>query len=110
MKTTKPPTKVPSKWHVPDGFVLTWYPPFKLRGVTDPNHPILVYSDLEPFVPVDLPDGSVGYNPNVIEATLADFGGEHPGVYALSIAGEHPGFDPDSPLHPSALQIFGKRV
>lgn len=102
------PSKVPTKWHVPDGFVLTWYPPFDLHGNTDPDRPINVYNDAEPFVPIDLPDGSVGYNPNTREAKLSDFeGGVHPGVYALNIIGEQ---NQGDALHPTALQIFGKKV
>lgn len=101
--TSKPRTKIPTTWRVPDGFVLTWYPPFALRGA-DPNQPINVYDDREPFVRVELPDGTVGYNPNVHEARLSQFGGVHPGVYALNKFGEHKTDD----LHPDALQTYGK--
>lgn len=116
--------KVPSKWHVPDGWVLTWYPPFTFPYKHDPNMVIQVYDDAEPFVPAIAPNGSLGYSPNTSPAVLSDFDGVHPGVYALNIQGEEPGVwvspgDPESdepapteasPLHPSALQIYGKKV
>lgn len=99
--------KIPSKWHVPDGFVLTWYPPFKLRGVSDPNHPINVYDDSEPFVRIDGGPADGGYNPNTRETTLAEFDGLHPGVYALNLIGEE---NQGDALHPDAIQIYGKKV
>lgn len=100
----------PTKWHVPDGWVLTWYPPFRFPYAIDEHAKIFVYNEIEPFTPADLPDGSTGYNPNVTEARLSDFDGEHPGVYALNLIGDHPGFDPESPVHADAIQRFGKAV
>lgn len=99
--------KVPSKWHVPDGYVLTWYPPFAFPFHVDPDHAILVYNEAEPFVQATAPDGSLAYNPNVTSALLSDFDGVHPGVYALSKFGDH---KLPEDLHPTALQIYGKKV
>jgi hypothetical protein len=99
--------KIPSDWAVPDGWVLTWYPPFTFPFPVAEDHPIQVYDNGEPFVPAP---GFDGYNPNTSTCSLSDFGGVHPGVYALNVAGEEPGFDPDNPLNSEALQRFGKAV
>lgn len=107
--TTK--AKIPTRWKVPAGWVLTWYPPFTLPTTPSEDALVHVYDDDEPFVPSPMIGGGTGYSPNVSEARFGDFeGGVLPGMYALNIVGEQPGFDPDSPVHPDAIQVFGKGV
>lgn len=105
-------TKMPTKWEVPDGYVLTWYPPFVFPYPVAENRQVFVYDDVMPFVPVEGPDGEIiGYNANVSMSTLDQYeNGEHPGQYALNRQGEEPGFDPDNPVHKDAVQVFGKKV
>lgn len=102
--------KMPTTWKVPDGFVLTWFPPFtfeKAFPVRD-DHAILVYDEDEPFIPLhDLDGNVVGYNPNVVPSKLDRHDGVHPGVYALSIQGEEL---PDDQLHADAVRVYGKKV
>lgn len=95
---------MPSKWKVPDGFVLTWYPPFTFPYAVAEDRTVLVYDDDEPFI-----DRGRGWEPNVSEAPLSDFD-EHPGQYALNIRGEEPGFDPDNPVRADAVQRYGSEV
>lgn len=106
--------KMPSDWAVPDGWVLTWYPPFVFPYKVAEDQLVLVYNDAEPFVA-----SGGGFRPNVTESTLDQFDGVHPGTYALNIHGEEPGVwvSPDAPegeepapVHPDARQRYGKEV
>jgi hypothetical protein len=89
--------KIPTSWQVPDGWVLTWYPPFVLPTAQEPQRLVFVYDDDEPFIP-----SGDGYNPNGRFDVLGD---ElvHPCAYALNIAGEEP-----AKPHPNAVQVRGR--
>lgn len=97
-------SKMPTKWRVPAGWVLTWYPPFEFPYPVDADRAIFVYDEDEPFVPAD-GAGDGGYNPNGEWSTLDEYDGVHPGQYALNVQGDEP-----TEIAADAIQTYGKKV
>lgn len=101
-------SKVPTKWQVPEGYVLTWFPPFTFPMSQPTNRRTFVYDQDEPFIPLEDAAGNIlGYNPNGVFKKLGDLDNQHPGAYALNIQGE----ESDEKILPAAaVRMYGKKV